>query len=384
MLMKSHLVCDSAALLLAGSLTAAGLPNPLATATGQEVTTAAAWQEKVRPQTLQQFREQVYGVRPVEKPAEFHAKVVREDAQALAGTATLKEIEITFTGPNGPGKIHPVLLIPNTAKPPVPTFLLFGFTKPDPLAESNISGGWPVREILARGYASVAFQVSEVDPDRADGFGGGVRALFGAQPRAADAWGALSAWGWGASRIMDYLETDAAIDAKRVAAIGHSRCGKAALWCAAEDPRFSYVISNNSGCGGAAMARTKKGERVVDITTRFPYWFCENYQKYRNHEENLPVDQHQLLGLIAPRLLYVASATQDDWADGESEFEACVRASPVYALFGKTGLASPALPKPDQALLDGSIGYHMRTGKHALTVSDWQHFMDFADKHWKP
>lgn len=380
---KTHLICSAVALLLAGSLCAAEIPNPLASADGQVVTTAQAWQEKVRPQTLQLFREQEYGVRPVGKPAEFQAKVTREDPRALDGLATLKEIEITYAGPNGSGKIHPVLLIPNAVKAPAPTFLLFGFSKPDPLAESNIRGAWPVREIVARGYATVAFHVSEVDPDRADGFDNGVRAIFGKQPRAADAWGALSAWGWAASRIMDYLETDSAIAAKRVAVIGHSRCGKAALWCGAEDPRFSYVISNNSGCGGAAMARTKQGERIANITSHFPYWFCENYQKYRNHEENLPVDQHQLLSLIAPRLLYVASATLDEWADGKSEFESCVRASPVFALFGKTGLEAMTLPAPDHALLGGSIGYHMRTGKHDLAVSDWRHYMDFADRHWK-
>jgi len=383
-MMKSHLLCGAAAWLVTGSLHAADIPNPLAGADGNVVTTPQAWLDQVRPRTLQLFREQVYGVRPVDKPAGYQAKLTREDSQALGGMATLKELEITFSGPNGSGKIHPVLLIPNAAKAPAPTFLLFGFSTPDPLAESNIHGAWPVREILARGYATVAFHVSEVDPDRADGFGDGVRAIFGTPPRAADAWGALSAWGWGASRIMDYLQTDPAIDAKRVAVIGHSRCGKAALWCGAEDPRFSYVISNDSGCSGAALARTKQGEKIADITSHFPYWFCQNFQQYRNHEENLPVDQHQLLGLIAPRLLYVASATQDDWADGKSEFDSCVRAGPVYALFGMSGLEAPTLPAPDQALLGGSIGYHMRTGKHDLAVSDWQHYMDFADRHWKP
>lgn len=382
--MQPHLISSFATCLLASSLCALELPNPLAGADGQVATTPDGWLKSVRPQTLQIFREQVYGVRPVAKPAGFQAKVLREDPQALDGLATLKEIEISFTGPNGSAKIHPVLLIPNAAKAPAATFLLFGFVKPDPLEKTNVSGGWPVREILTRGYATVAFCVSEVDPDRADGFAGGVRAIFGNSPRPANAWGALSAWGWGASRIMDYLETDPAIDAKRVAVIGHSRCGKAALWCGAEDTRFTYVISNNSGCSGAALARSKKGEKISDITSHFPYWFCENYRQFSNHEERLPIDQHQLLGLIAPRLLYVASATQDDWADGKSEFESCVRASPVYALFGKTGLEASNLPPPDQALLGGTIAYHMRSGKHDLAVSDWQHYMDFADKHWKP
>jgi len=381
MLLKTHLLT----LLFLAPLHAAEtvFPNPLATADGTIVTTPEAWTAQVRPQTLRYFREQVYGVRPVEKPADFQAKVIREDPQALDGAATLKEIEITYSGTGGSGKFHPLLLIPNSAKSPAPTFLLFSFGKPDAAIEKEKFGAWPVREIIARGYATVAFHVSEVDPDRADGFAEGVRAIFGKQPPAADAWGALSAWGWGASRVMNYLETDKAIDPKRVALIGHSRCGKAALWAGAEDPRFSYVISNNSGCGGAALARPKQGERIVNITTKFPYWFCENYRKYAGHEADLPIDQHQLLGLIAPRLLYVASATGDLWADPAAEFESCVRARPVFQLFGKKGLESETQPAPDKAMLDGGIGYHLRTGKHELAISDWQHFMDFADRHWK-
>ncbi len=361
----------------------AAFANPLAAADGTVADRSEVWRGRVRPQTLLHFREQVYGARPVEKPADFRVKVIREDPQALDGAATLKEIEISYSGPGGAGKFHPLLLIPNAAKSPAPTFLLFSFDKPDAAVEQGKFGAWPVREIIARGYATVAFHVSEVDPDRADGFAQGVRALFGKQPPAADAWGALSAWGWAASRVMDYLETDPAIDASRVALIGHSRCGKAALWCGAEDERFSYVISNNSGCGGAALSKTKGGEKIADITTKFPFWFCGNFRKYAGREGELPVDQHQLLGLIAPRLLYVASATQDEWADGKSEFESAVRAGPVFRLLGKTGLESETMPPADQPLTGGHIGYHMRTGKHDLAVIDWRHYMDFADRHWK-
>jgi len=364
------------------SVAAGNPPNPLATCDGSEVTTAEAWREKVRPQTLRTFREQVYGVRPVGKPADFAAKVTREDPQALDGTATLKAVEITYSGPGGKGAIHPVIITPNAAKKPVPAFLLLNFNPPDPLLPKNRSGAWPAREIIARGYAAVAFDFSEVDPDRADGFKDGVRALFTKAPRDPQAWGALSAWGWAASRILDYLETDKDIDAKHVAVIGHSRAGKAALWCGAEDERFALVISNNSGCAGAAISRTKRGERIANITGHFPYWFCDNYQKYAGKEDDLPVDQHQLLGLIAPRLLYVASATQDEWADPQSEFQSAVLASRVYALFGQKGLETATQPPPDHALLGGSIGYHLRTGKHDLTLGDWQHYMDFADKHF--
>jgi len=368
--------------LSAGAFAATDLPDPLAANDGTVVTTAEAWRNMVRPQTLRIFREQVYGVRPVGKPADFAAKVTREDLRALDGTATLKEIEITFSGPGGKGTIHPVVITPNAAKKPAPAFLLLNFNPSDPLLPKNQSGAWPVREIIARGYAAVAFDFSQVDPDRTDGFKDGVRALFTKAPRDPQAWGALSAWGWAASRILDYLETDKAIDAKHVAVIGHSRAGKAALWCGAEDERFALVISNNSGCAGAAISRTKRGERIANITSHFPYWFCENYRKYADKEGDLEVDQHQLLGLIAPRLLYVASATQDEWADPQSEFQSAVAAGRVYALFGKKGLEADTQPQPDHALLVGCIGYHIRTGKHDLTLSDWQHYMDFADKHF--
>ena len=379
--MRHHLTNFALLSMFFTGLAAGELPDPLAAKDGTVVATAEAWREKVRPETLQCFREQVYGVRPVGKPADFAAKVTREDPRALDGAATLKEVEITFSGPGGKGAIHPVLVTPNSAKSPVPAFLLLSFNPPDPLLPKNQNGAWPVREIIARGYAAVAFDFSAVDPDRADGFKVGVRAIFTKEPRDPQAWGTLSAWGWAASRILDFLETDKAIDAKHVAVIGHSRAGKAALWCGAEDERFALVISNESGCAGAAISRTKRGERVADITRHFPYWFCENYRKYGGKEDDLPVDQHQLLGLIAPRLLYVASATQDEWADPPSEFQSAVLAGKVYALCGKKGLEADTQPPPDQALLGGSIGYHLRTGKHDLTLADWRHYLDFADQH---
>ncbi|MEO5915681.1 MAG: acetylxylan esterase [Luteolibacter sp.] len=377
-----RLLVTAATLLMANPLFASDPPNPLAAPDGTLASSPNSWTEHVRHGTLLNFRQEVYGERPVAKPDDFKAVVVREDTKALDGVATMKEIEISYSGPGGKGKFPAVLFVPNSAKGPVPAFLLLNFIAADPALPGNVKGLWPVREIIARGYATVAFNFNDVDPDRIDGFKDGVRAIYGKQPPAADAWGALSAWGWGASRVLDYLETDKAIDAKRVAVLGHSRAGKAAVWCGAEDERFAMVISNNSGCSGAALARGKEGERVANITTKFPYWFCENYKKYADNEDNLPIDQHQLLGLIAPRLLYVASATEDQWADPKSEFKSCVLAAPVYALYDLKGLESNTMPPPDQAMQGGTIGYHLRTGKHDLAPSDWQHYMDFADKNW--
>lgn len=355
--------------------------DPLKARDGTMPSSALEWREHVLPGTLQLFREQVYGKRPIAKPDDFTAKVIREDSDALDGTAIVKEIEITYSGPGGKGRIRPLLVLPKLNRPAA-AFLLIHFRKPSLGGATHTD--WPVKKIVSRGYAAVAFDFNEVEPDQAEGFRTGVRGIFGKQPIPNDAWGALSAWGWGASRVMDYLETDSAIDSKRVAIVGHSRAGKASLWAAAEDRRFAMAISNNSGCGGAALTQGKRGEQISNITRNFPWWFCTNYQKYSAAPETLPVDQHQLIASIAPRPVYVASATHDLWADPAAEFRSCVLATPVFEFHGVKGISKKTMPEPDHALTDGKIGYHLRSGKHELTLSDWTHFMDFSDKHLRP
>jgi len=297
-----------------------------------------------------------------------------------------------------------LLILPKTAQK-VPVFLGYNFNgnhtvTDDPMIElpvlwtdgkepvqgkeserGSYSRRWPVKEIISRGYGIATIYYGDADPDFDDGFKNGVHALFDEKPDSFS-WGSIAAWAWGLSRAMDYLETVPAIDSRKVIVLGHSRLGKAALWAGATDKRFSMVISNNSGCGGAALSKRVFGETVGSINRAFPHWFCDNFNKYNEKEQLLPVDQHQLLSLIAPRPLYVASADEDRWADPKGEFLSCRLASDVYVLLGKEGLPANEMPAVSTPVA-GTIGYHMRKGEHDILLYDWQEYLNFADKHLK-
>jgi hypothetical protein len=251
--------------------------------------------------------------------------------------------------------------------------------------QRGTSSYWQLEKVIDRGYAIATFYYCDLEPDFEGGMVHGVRPLAfapGQTERAPDEWGAIGAWAWGLSRAVDYLQSDRAIDGKRIVLMGHSRLGKTALWAGAQDPRFAIVIANGSGEGGAALSRRHFGETVRDLTKNFPFQFALNYQKYSGHESELPVDQHLLLALIAPRPLYLGAAEDDAWADPRGEFLSARAAEPVYHLFGKKGLEVSEFPGLQRPIMN-DIGFHYRPGKHEVTPYDWDRFLDFADQHLK-
>ncbi len=359
------------------------LPNVLTAADGRKITTADEWRKIRRPEILELFRKHVYGRVPSTR-YEKRFKVVKEDPRAMDGAATLKQVEITISAAGKSLTIPLTLFVPNKAAKPVPAFLLIcnrSRDDIDPTREKK-SDFWPAEAVIARGYAVAAFFNGDVAPDRKDSFKEGIHGLLD-RARPADAWGTLAAWAWGASRCLDYLETDKDIAHDKVAMIGHSRGGKTALWAGAEDERFAMVCSNDSGCGGAALSRRRnpQKETVAKINHAFPHWFDDNFKLYNDREDKLPVDQHMLIALIAPRAVCVASAADDLWADPRGEFLSAVHAGPVYRLFGKQGLGEPRdMPAIGVPRHGDGVHYHIREGKHDLTLFDWTYYMDFADR----
>jgi hypothetical protein len=365
------------------------LPDPLRCEDGTLVTDRGSWERKRRGETLELFQRYVYGRSPA-KPAGVRFEVIASDPGAMEGRATLRRVRIVSEDGGKSFGFPAAVFVPNQARGRVPAFVLINNrpeSSADPTRRQN-EGFWPAEEIIGRGFATAVFQTGDVDPDRKDeaSRAAGVRGQWpvggGKEDGGGDSWATIGAWAWGASRVLDYLLTLPEIDPARVAVVGHSRGGKTALWAGAQDERFALVVSNDSGCGGAALSRRLFGETVEVINGAFPHWFCRNFRRFDGRENELPVDQHQLLALIAPRAVYVASADADFWADQRGEFLALAHASPVYALYGHDGLKTDEMPPLDTPRIRGRMGYHIRQGVHNLTPYDWQQFMDFADRLW--
>jgi hypothetical protein len=328
----------------------------------------------------------MYGRTPTGQVAVRH-ETLSTDPAALDGRSTRVQVRLTFG--EGPAAVATTLLVhlPNAADAPTPVFLALNFRGNDAVEHGDPTAGalaepWPLARLVERGYAVATARYEDLDPD-VDDFTNGVHPLFyaaGQRQPAPDEWGALGGWAWGLSRALDYLRTEPRIDGDRVIVAGHSRLGKAALWAAAQDERFAMAVSNNSGCGGVALSRRRVGETVEAITSRFPHWFCGRFAAYAGREQDLPIDQHLLVALVAPRPVCIASGEEDLWADPYGEFLGGRYATPVYELFGVDGLAATAMPAVSEPVRS-RVGYHVRPGGHGLTAYDWERFADAADRH---
>lgn len=390
------------------------LPDPLCCLDGTRVDSSEIWFECRRPELLDLFKAHMYGHGPSLRGASAH-RVSSIDDCALADLAIRKEIIVDLDSELNSPKMTLLLYVPKDLVREglrAPVFLGLNFFgnhtihndpgiavtnkwipvnsvtqgRPPYLFRGIQSSSWPLEHILKHGYGIATAYCGDIVPDREDGLKlGGVHRWFfekGQFSYVGNSWGAIGGWAWGLSRAADYLENDPDIDPRKIILIGHSRLGKAALWAGAQDQRFSIVISNESGCGGAALSKRRFGETVAMINTSFPHWFCDHFKQYNNREEALPIDQHELISLIAPRPVYVASAELDLKSDPYGEFLATQHASAVYQLLGTSGLPINEFP-PVNAPIMGTLGYHIRSGLHGISAYDWAQYIKFAGMHLK-
>jgi hypothetical protein len=384
------------------------LDDPLTLSNGQKVTDAQTWFKLRRPELLKLVQENIYGISPP-APAGMHFDVVDEDRQARDGNTVRKQVTISFAGFDQGPKISLLMYLPGEATKAVPVFLCLSFTPlqsvdPDPDiklmdqwvskthdrhagtdAMRGTSHTWKIDEVLSRGYGIAFLYYQQIEPDFQGGLPFGVRSMFlkpGQTEFADDEWGSIGAWAWGASRALDYLQTDPDVDGQRVAIMGQSRLGKTAVWEGASDPRFAMVIACNSGRGGASLGHRNYGETIKHLNDAFPYQFCASFRKYGLHTDQLPVDSHDVLALIAPRPVYLTTGSLDTWSDPHGEFLAAVAAGPVFKLLGADPLDTDVMPPLDTPIMH-TIAFHCHTGKHEINEFDWDQILKFADLHLK-
>ena len=374
------------------------LPDALTTLNGQKVVNKEQWEE-VRPQEIiQLFEDNEYGIMP-DATIKSSYRIVEESDNALGGKAIRRQVEITFSNNGQTRQMFVLLYMPKDVKKcPVfvsPNFQGNATTTTDPyVIESQFSTNERANQtsrrsydhIINSGYAVATFHYFDVYPDKDNDVIESIYPLFGINSNddlQENSGNAIAAWAWGCSRVQDYLLTLDNIDKERTIVMGHSRLGKAALWCGALDQRFAMVVFIDSGCSGAAISRRNYGETVQSINKSFPWWFCNKYQSYNQDVSSLPMDQHELIALIAPRAIYVASAQEDQWADPRGEFLSLQEASKVYALYGLDTLQGYSFPAVNEHLWKGNCGYHIRTGIHDVTDFDWESYIGFANEKLK-
>lgn len=383
------------------------LPDPTVMLDGTKVTSKAEWEQKRRPELKALFEHYMYGKYPA-KPGTVTAKVLFEDAKALGGKGTLREVEITFGPPEWP-KLYLLVAVPNGKTPAacfvgpnfggnhliaadervrIPTAWVPdrfpGVVKNQASAEGRgkQADTWPLADVVARGYAVATFYCGDVQPDRPNVREGMRATLPTPEGRAAgDETATIMWWAWGVHRAVDYLVTDQSIDPKRLAVVGHSRLGKTALLAGAFDDRIAVVIPSQAGCGGTGPSRhaDEKAETVKRINAGFPHWFCGHFKAFNDDPSRLPFDQNGLVAVCAPRPVLFTNAAEDLWANPSGQFAVLKAAEPAYKLLGAEGCAADKVPEVDH-LVASRLGYWVRPGKHSMGPSDWKTYMDFGDK----
>ena len=384
-------------------------PDPLVMLDGRRVQDRAMWEKERRPELKRLFQHYMYGYMP-SRPPKLNARVVREDRSYFGGRATKREIDLQF-GSSVTRPIHLLLVTPNGRAHPAPVFVCIAFCAPfaavnDPTipvptgwmypgapgivnnrATEAARGGqvdvWNIEQTIDRGYAVALYYNGDVEPDAPSSREGVRWNLLRRGRKELDSldWGAVAAWAWGAQRVVDYLVKDPSVDRKRIAVVGHSRNGKAAIVAGAFDERIALVIPLQAGCGGTAPSRGTVGESVTRINTSFPHWFNANFKQFNDRPEFLPFDQNALVALCAPRPVLFSNAEEDSWANPTGQFEVLRAANAVYRLYGSGGISATSVP-PVNTLIDSQLGYFIRPGKHSMTKVDWDAFLDFADRHF--
>jgi hypothetical protein len=383
------------------------LPDPLKMANGKPVRDAKTWTTERRPEIVRMFEENEYGRAPG-RPPKMSFDVFDKGTPALDGKALRRQVTVYFSEDKSGPKMDLLIYLPAGVTKPAPLLLNISFSaNSSAVADPGIKPGevWGRGNVrvaapkgggfgainpgpfLASGIGVATIYYGDIDPDFLGGVPLGVRKLYlkpGQTEPAPDEWGSISAWAWGLSRAMDYLETDKGVDAKRVAILGVSRLGKTVMWAGAHDTRIAMVIASCSGEGGAALSRRDYGETIAHLVapSRYPYQFCANYQKWAKDVNHMPMDAHMLVALMAPRPVLLQTGSTDGWSDPKGEFLAAVAAGPVYKLFGKQGLDTDQWPPAGQAILH-DIGYLMHEGGHGTIPSDWPVFLKFMQMHFQ-
>ncbi|MCX6237872.1 MAG: acetylxylan esterase [Bacteroidia bacterium] len=361
------------------------LPDPLVLKNGKPVKNAKTWWNERRPEILYDFCSKIYGKIPNITPKVVF-KVTAIDTIDING----KVIKKTIVGqidnskfPKGKSEINITLYLPLKSALPVPLMVIAdwgsanftGGNNQGPTAQAMVLGlGW--------GYATV--NTSAIQMDSGAGLNDGIIGIVNqGNQRKTDDWGVLAAWSWGLSRALDYFETDKAINPKQIGIQGHSRWGKTALLAGALDQRWAIVFSSCSGSMGASLEMRSWGENIDNVAGSGEYhWMAGNFLKYAGHWNEMPVDAHELMALVAPRPLFITGGTHDQWSDPHGEFLACVGADPVYRLLGAQGLGTLEMPAPDVSLISGELAFRNHEGGHTDLI-DWPVFLEFAKKYFK-